>query len=113
MYLEQLIEFKRGDTIALNFKFTDCENKSIDLTNCTARLQIRFVNIGELTVAATDEDMLTIIPQFGEVVLSIPANLSKNFTVGRHSFDLEVTFYDGTVISSETKYINIIKDITV
>lgn len=113
MYLSQVIEFKRGDTIALNFKFTDCENEPINLSNCIARLQIRFVKTNTLTISTTSNDMLTISPDLGEILMTIPPNFTKTFNIGRHAFDLEVTFYEGTVISSETKYIDIITDITI
>lgn len=113
MYLSQVIEFKRGDTIALNFKFTDCENEPINLSDCIARLQIRFVKTNELTVCTTNYDMLTISPDLGEILMIIPPELTKTFKIGRHAFDLEITFHDGTVVSSETKYLDIVMDITV
>ncbi len=115
MYLTQTPEFKRGDTLLLNFEYTDSDtNLPLDLTGCAFRLYIKNVRTGELAVAATTaNDLLQVDPELGRIRLNVPPHLTVDFIPGRHMYDIEMTDTSGAVFSSETNYIEIIQDVTV
>ena len=115
MYLTQTPEFKRGDTILLNFEYTDAEtNEPLNLTGCCFRLFIKNIRTGALAVAATmANDLLQLEPELGRVKLRVPPHITADFSVGRHMYDIELTDPTGSVFSSETSYIEIIQDVTI
>ena len=110
----QYLTSKRGDTLNLVFEFNlvDSADK-LDLTNCSARLHLQYMRTGTIFVnATTDNGLLTIDEELGLVKLSVPASTMAQAKIGRYLFDLELTFPDGFVLSSETNTLEIIKDIT-
>ena len=106
------VTHKRGDTLSLSWSWKDEAGTAIDLTDCTARLQVRSKR-GELLASADTDDGLTIAdPETGAVNLLIDAETMSAVPLGSHSMDLEITFADGTVKSTETVKLKIIEDIT-
>lgn len=105
---------KRGDTLKLDFLYNVTNsNAPLNLTNCTARLHLRFLRTDALIINATTEnDLLTIEPELGLIHLKVSASELIDAPIGKYSFDLELTFPDGDVLSSETGVLEIIKDIT-
>lgn len=110
---ESYLSIKRGDTFRLTFKFNSPgSNQPLDLTGSSARLSLKSVRSGLSAIdATTDNGLLILIPLLGTVKLDIPAQY-MNIDAGRYQFDLELTLSNGTVISSDTRYVNIVQDIT-
>lgn len=114
MYLTQTPELKRGDSLLLNFEYTDYEtNLPLNLSECSFRLYIRNVRTNNLVIAATSDNGLLIVePLCGIVKLIVPAHMTVDLIPGRYMYDLELTAVDGTVTSSETNYIEVTQDVT-
>ena len=104
---------KRGDTWAFSFIWKE-QNTPINLTNCTARMQIR--NKSTLAMAAeatTENNYIVINGATGEVKITYPASVTNNINPGTYVSDLELTFTDTNVVkSSNTISIEVIEDIT-
>jgi len=103
---------KRGDTWKFVFSWKN-DNTPIDLTDCTARMQVRAKRTGALLAEATSDDgHITIEGLAGNVNVEFPHALTNNVAIGTHDSDLEITFPDGTVQSSSTVQIVVEEDIT-
>ena len=95
---------KRGDTWSWTCTFADADGAPVDLAGVTARCQVRDKRdklladySAQLTLGASD------------LALRV---LENQLPVGVHYFDIELTFPDGSILSTETKAITVIKDIT-
>ena len=103
---------KRGDTWSFSFIWRD-QNTPINLTNCTARMQIRDKKTRALAVEATsDNNYIVINGPAGEVLVTYPATDTDAVVPGHYLSDVELIFDDGTVKSSDTICIEVIEDIT-
>ena len=107
------ITLKRGDTLEYEFLWKDADGLAVDLTGCTARLQVRN-RAGNTVVECTcaDSDGLDITALLGKVAWREEAGTTAAMTPGLYQFDLEVTFPDGTVRSTETVTLIIERDVT-
>lgn len=101
---------KRGDTWTLAFVVNQAEGgPPLDLTGCAAALQVRHPRTDALVVGA---DSLVIVPLDGQVtVVFLPATTAA-VPVGTYLTDLELTFADGQVRSSQTMTLAVIADYT-
>ena len=107
----KLPPFKRGDTWNLVFVWKS-NNTLIDLTGCTARMQIRKKRSGTLLAEISTDNGIEIAGSEGRVNISFPANITANVEAGTHETDLEITFPSGDVQSSQTLDIPVIEAIT-
>lgn len=108
-----LSPYKRGDTWRIPFAWRQYRNgPSIDLTDCTAAMQIRNKRTGEL-VAEADEFVFEPRDDedFPSIVVAV-FNNTQDVEPGTHLTDLEVTFADGTKQSSATFSLPVIADQT-
>lgn len=107
------ITLKRGDTLELEFQWLDGDGIPVDLTDCTARLQTRN-RAGNEVIERTcsSSDGLEIVTAEGKVRWREEASSTASFSPGTYYFDLEVTFPDSTVRSTETVQLNVETDIT-
>lgn len=104
---------KRGDT--WNFKFTwQDQNTPINLTDCTARMQIRDKTTLLMAAEATTANgQILIDGPTGGVTVTFTATETTSIAPGRYVSDLELTFTGtGIVQSSDTMHIIVIEDIT-
>lgn len=110
MFLTHLPECKLGDTLSLDFEYTDEEtNLPLNLTGCTFRLSIKNSRTNELAVMATTSNgLLQLEPELGKIKLE----LIVNFSAGNYVYDIEMTMPNGEVISSDTCYLEIVQDVT-
>ena len=108
-----LATVKRGDTWNFIFNWKS-GNTPIDLTDCTARMQVRKKKLGTLLASVTTEDGgITITAEDGKVSVSFPASATDACEPGTHSTDLEITFTStGEVRSSETMDLVVLEDIS-
>lgn len=104
-------ETKRGDTWsqAFTWKQGSADGAPVDLTGCTPRLQLR-TKTGTLVLDATS--YLTLTPLTGTVTVNVPAAVTALLPVGTVYFDLEITHADGSVRSTQTLSLVVLKDIT-
>jgi hypothetical protein len=102
---------KRGDTWIVQFAWTQPDGAPVDLTDATARLQVRdktnVVRIDADTVSGT----LTVGTN-GRVDMLIPAAIMETMDPGSYKFDLQITYANGTVQSTETLSLKVIEDMT-
>lgn len=98
------IDFKRGDTFALGAAASGTGDAG--LAGWSIRSQIRNGDtlVAELDVDVTDE-------AGGEFTLSYSGDTSA-WPLRRLETDIEYTDPDGNVVSTETYYISVLKDVT-
>jgi hypothetical protein len=112
------ISIIRGDTWLQQFWWHQESETgpALDLSGCRARLQLREFVTDALLLDIGDEPSETGVLEIdglaGRVDLRVSAAATALFPVGLHSFDLEMRYADGTVMSTETVYLNVIKDQT-
>lgn len=99
------IQFKRGDTFTLGCQFTTSKGVPVDLTGYTIRSQIR-KSSGDLLAELTSE--ITDYIQ-GKYVLT--NNTTTSWDIGKHHCDIEYS-KDGTVFSTDTFVVEVIRDET-
>lgn len=108
---------KNGDTWRFSFVWSN-NNTPIDLTGCTAKMQIRdAANAIVATAPATATSPLlpntiTITGLTGTVSVTFSSNFTAPITAGSYKSDLQLTFPDGTVQSSSTVTITVEAGIT-
>jgi hypothetical protein len=97
------LRVKRGDTWTWTCTFTDPDGEPVDLTGTTARLQVR----GPRNALIADYSDLLVV---GDSNVSL--SVLHDMPIGLFEFDIELTFTDGTVASTETKTVEVWRDVT-
>ena len=100
---------KRGDTWSQSFEWRQGSETGdpVDLTGCTARCHVRD---RADTLIADVTDYLTVDGPAGTVDLALVP--TETFPVAKLQFDIELTWPDGTVQSTETMTLRVIEDVT-
>jgi len=101
---------KRRDSLRAVFSFLE-DNAPANLSGCTARMQIRTKLGSILLLDCSTNDYLAISGVAGTVTVSVPAAL-MDIQTGSHQADIELTYADGTVRSSDTFTVAVLQDIT-
>ncbi len=113
--MTSVVRHKRGDTLKLVFQWraeADSDSDPIDLTDCSARFQIRS-KCGTLVATATsDTGEITVGGVSGDVGVRIESDVMQTVAKGSYRCDLELTFPDETVLSSDTLTLVIVDDQT-
>lgn len=119
--MSSTLRIKRGDTWRATFDWQDSDGNAIDLTGCSARLHLRKkprqVEIAgttypvELDLTSPDGG-ITVTGSEGKVEVEATASQTKNLDPESHVTDLEITFPDGTVKSSQTIDVIVERDVT-
>lgn len=104
---------KQGDTWTFVFTFKN-KTTPLDLTHCSARMQIRAKRTKQLYAEVTsDNDEITVEGLAGKVTAVFSAEKTNQIPVGTHLSDVELTFPGtGHVMSSQTVQIVVEEDIT-
>lgn len=104
---------KRGDTWTFTFSWKN-QNTPIDLTGCSARMQIRDKRTGEMFAeSSTVDNSITIDGLAGGVSVEFSSDKTSFIDPGTYYSDLEITFpVSGRVQSSGTVIIIVQGDIT-
>ena len=105
----RLPDQKRGDTWAFTFTWSDDAGAPIDLTACTARMQVRDKSTKSL---CAEPDHIVIDSLAGSVGVEFHPDTTAVVVPGIYYTDLEMTFPDGTVISTATMEMDVLEDIT-
>ena len=102
---------KRGDTWSQTFTWKQGSETGdpLDLTGCNARCHLR--DRSDALIAVVD-GYLTVDGAVGTVAVNVPAFETTEFPVGKLLFDIELTFPDGTVQSTETMALKVLEDVT-
>lgn len=101
---------KRGDTWTLAMVVNQTPGgPPVDLTGCAAALQVRHPRTD--AVVATP-DSLDIAPQTGTVTIVFLPATTAVVPVGTYLTDLQLTFADGEVRSSQTLTLAVLADYT-
>ncbi len=101
---------KRGDTwdIACTLRQT-AGGDPVDLTGCAAALQVRNAQTDALVAAP---DSITLDPLVGGVSLTFLPDTTAAIVPGTYYADLQITFPDGRVRSTETLALAVERDQT-
>jgi hypothetical protein len=101
---------KRGDTwdLACTLRQTT-GGAPVDLTGCAAALQVRHAQTDALVAAP---DSIVIDPLVGGVTLTFLPATTAAIVPGTYYADLEITFADGRVRSTETLVLAVERDQT-
>lgn len=101
---------KRGDTWALTFVARESpDGPPLDLTGCAAAMQLRHPQTDALAAAP---DSVVLTPLTGTVLATFLPITTATVPVGTYLTDLEITFADGQVRSSQTLALPVIADQT-
>lgn len=110
--MTQFVEIKRGDTLRARAYFTTAGSQA-NLSGCTARMHLRNPQTKALILSATTIDgRLAIETATGSVLVNVPASATASVTPGRYFADIELTFPDGTVVTSDNIAVAIKQDWT-
>jgi flagellar basal body P-ring protein FlgI len=102
---------KNGDT--WNFQFVWTNNSTpINLTECTAKMQIRDKDGALIATASSALSNITITGSTGTVNVTFSAAVTAPIPAGSYKSDLQLTFPDTTVQSSSTVIITVEAGIT-
>lgn len=110
--MQTLPTVKRGDTWIFSFLWKN-NNTPIDLSDCTAKMQIRRKKTRSLLIEADSNSGVIIEGTLGKVTITFSADLTTTVEPGQHETDLQVTFTStGEVRSSQTLSLTVEEDIT-
>jgi len=104
------LSVKRNDSLRAVLSFTE-GGAPANLHGCRAQLQIRAKRVGTLLLDCSTDNYLTIDGLAGTVTINVPAS-EMGVPIGNYEADLELTYSDDTVRSSETFTVSVLKDIT-
>lgn len=106
---------KRGDNWKKVFFWRNKKTLvAIDLTGCAARLHLKKKREDPPLIEADEQgNELAIDGPAGKVRLNISAATMRDIAYGNYKSDLELTFPDGTVLSTETFEVKVTEDQTV
>lgn len=107
------LTLKRGDTWRTTFQWLQPDGTPVDLTGCTARMMLRDkITLAVALDISTTSGELTIDPLVGAVGLQVGALAMQVIVPGYYLTDLELTFTDGTVMSTDTTKVKVLMDVT-
>lgn len=96
---EHNFTIEQGTTFSTTFQWKDSEGVSMNLTGYKARLQARksFSAPDALIDATTENGLISLVPDTGEVNITLPASLTTGFNWRRAFYDLELVSSAGVV----------------
>ena len=104
---------KRGDTWGFVFMWSN-SSTPLDLSSCSARMQIRNKRTKELVAeVSTENDNIIIDGPAGKTTVEFPSSITANVPPGTYLSDVQITFpLPERVLSSQTIQITVEEDIT-
>ena len=103
--MENILDFKRGDTFELGGQALDSHNNPVDLTNYTIKAQVR-----DKQKLVGDAVVTKVVAENGEYKARI--NNTILWPVKRLSYDVQFIDSAGYIESTETIIINCIEDVS-
>lgn len=96
--INQSLRIDQGATYALSFEWLDDDGLPIDLTGCTARMQLRATPATPVLLdLSTENTRLSLLGSTGIVELLVDAPTTAGLSCGVGVYDLRVTFPSGRV----------------
>lgn len=109
--ITKLPPVKNGDTWSFSFVWSN-NNTPIDLSGCSAKMQVRDRAGLLMATASSTAGEITINGPTGTVAVTFPATSTASVPAGQYLSDLQITFTNGTVQSSSTVSITVEEGIT-
>lgn len=106
------ITIKRGDTLQVVFTYYNPDRSLVDLTDCTARFHARYGKKDPVISESTTGGGIVIDVVEATVTVTVSATEMELIKPLRYTADLELTFLDGTVMSTPTVALVIEEDRT-
>jgi hypothetical protein len=103
---------KNGDTWKFSFVWSNSDGSAMNLTGCTAKMQIKDTAGAVVATASSALNSITIVYLTGTVNVVFSATITGPIAAGLYKSDLQLTFADGTVQSSSTVIITVEAGIT-
>lgn len=93
------LDIWKGQTFHKEFIWKDSTGMPVDLSFCTARMQIRPTKMASTVVVelTTENQGITLVPAEGRIVLDISAEDSAAIKVLVGEYDLEIVRHSGQV----------------
>lgn len=92
------LHIKQGDTYYLQMLWEDSEGVPVDVTGCTARMQLRKDYGSPILLSLTTENG-GIVLSLGKIEIKIDAEDTAKLREQRMKFDLEIIYADGRVVT--------------
>ena len=113
---DQTVSFKRGDTWQQRFEWIQKgNNQPVNLFGCDAKLDVVSMRGNEVVVSVSNTSSpstLIIDGPNGIITLRVESEDTNSLSPGQYKADLQVTFPDGTVKSTNTFYVRVEEDVT-
>lgn len=106
--IPRLPAVKRGDTWDLLFQWRQADGTPVNLSGCTARLQVR----DTARQVAASPASITLDAAAGTVNVNFEPAVTRLVAPGEYRTDLEITWADGRVRSSPTVLLTVLEDCT-
>lgn len=105
----------RGDTWRIPWAWSQSDGSPIDLSGASIRWQLRDRVDGELFASATSaDDTLQIdAPETGHTLIVLAYSATEQVPPGGYVCDQELTFADGTRLSSPAVLVKVLGDVTI
>jgi hypothetical protein len=112
-----ILTTKRGDTFRRTFHYKDSEGEIFDITGCTARFAAQSKSGGAIafcapTIGTVPGGTISVDAVTGTVEVVISAALMNSVEPGTYIADVELTFPNLEVLSSETFSVKVLSDVT-
>jgi len=109
------MKLKRGDTWTISGSLKDAAGDPVSLAGCSLRMQIQSLRDfdGIRHEASTSDGSISVNdPASGEFTVIFSAGYTESITPGRYVTDVEITWQDASITSSETWEITVYPDVT-
>jgi len=108
------ILIEQGATFSRTFIWKDSEEVAVDLTDYTARMQIRRTksNSTSLAEATTENGYIELGGDEGTVIVTIPASVTADFEFLRGVYDIELIDSEGVVTRLVEGAVEVSREVT-
>jgi len=102
----------RGDSWVVSWTILGADNRPINLTGATARVQLRDNQNRLFVEASTSNGLITLNPTQGRIDMNVPFSTMESVPVGTYQYDLEVTFPNGVRRTYVVDQLHIERDVS-
>lgn len=103
--------FVQGETWSIQFTWK-MDNTAVDLTNYTARMQIRNARYGAPLLSLTNGSGITLGGAAGTIIVALTATQTAALPTGALLYDLELVHSSGVVTNLVRGKMTVIRNIT-
>lgn len=104
----------QGDTWAIKITYRQPSGAAVDLSGCTARMQLRPAYASSTVVleASTSNGRIALNGPAGEIVITVAAADTAAIAAAVYVYDLELTFAGGIVEKAAHGTITVVPEVT-